>query len=180
MTNVQTNAKTYEIPDFELQSGLVLPCAQLVYKTYGELNAAKDNVVLLPTFYTGSHQRNEGFFGANRAINPASHFIVSVNLFGNGISSSPSNTPSPFNASNFPAITLFDNVRAQHKLLTEVLGVTEIALVAGWSMAGCQAFQWAAQYPDRVKPSCLFALRQRHLSIILFFSKGSKQRFSQM
>jgi homoserine acetyltransferase len=132
MTNASANACRYEMADFELQSGLVLPCAQLVYKTYGELNAEKDNVVVLPTFYTGNHQCNEGFFGANRAINPAKHFIVSVNLFGNGISSSPSNTPAPFNVSNFPEITLFDNVRAQHKLLTEVLGVTEIALVAGW------------------------------------------------
>jgi homoserine O-acetyltransferase len=134
--------------------------------------------VLLPTFYTGSHQRNEGFFGANRAINPASHFIVSVNLFGNGISSSPSNTPSPFNASNFPAITLFDNVRAQHKLLTEVLGVTEIALVAGWSMAGCQAFQWAAQYPDRVKailPFCASAKTSEHNIVFLEGVKAALQ-----
>ena len=61
MTNAQTDAQTYKMVDFELQSGLVLPCAQLVYKTYGELNLAKNNVVLLPTFYTGSHQRNEGF-----------------------------------------------------------------------------------------------------------------------
>ncbi|MFT5225840.1 MAG: homoserine O-acetyltransferase [Polaribacter sp.] len=170
MTNAPTSGQTYEMAEFELQSGTVLPCARLVYKTYGELNAAKDNVVVLPTFYTGSHHRNEGFFGANRAINPAKHFIVSVNLFGNGISSSPSNTPSPFNAANFPDITLFDNVRAQHKLLTEALGVTEIALVAGWSMAGCQAFQWAAQYPDMVKailPFCASSKTSEHNIVFL-------------
>ena len=168
------NAQTYEIPNFELQSGSVLPCARLVYKTYGELNAAKDNVVVLPTFYTGSHQRNEGFFGTNRAINPATHFIVSVNLFGNGISSSPSNTPPPFNASNFPTITLFDNVRAQHKLLTELLEVTEIALVVGWSMAGCQAFQWAAQYPDMVKAILPFCASSRTSEHNIVFLKGIK------
>ena len=141
--NKMTSVLTYEIPNFELQSGSALPCARLVYKTYGELNAAKNNVVVLPTFYTGNHQRNEGFFGANRAINPTTHFIISINMFGNGISSSPSNTPEPFNASSFPTITLFDNVRAQHMLLTKLLGVTEVKLVVGWSMAGCQAFQWA-------------------------------------
>jgi len=178
MTKAQTHAQTYEIPNFELQSGIVLPCAQLVYKTYGELNAAKDNVVVLPTFYTGSHQRNEGFFGVNRAINPSTHYIVSVNLFGNGISSSPSNTPAPFNAANFPAVTLFDNVRAQHKLLTEVLGVTEIALVAGWSMAGCQAFQWAAQYPDMVKailPFCASSKTSEHNIVFLEGVKAALQ-----
>ena len=141
---------TFDLGDFELQSGVVLPGARLAYKTYGELNANRDNVVLLPTFYTGSHMRNEGFFGAGRAIDPARHFVVSVNLFGNGISSSPSNTPAPFNAANFPVITLFDNIHAQYRLLTEELGVEKIALVTGWSMAGCQSFQWAAQYPDFV------------------------------
>jgi homoserine O-acetyltransferase len=178
MTNAQTDAQTYKMADFELQSGLILPCAQLVYKTYGELNAAKNNVVLLPTFYTGSHQRNEGFFGGNRALNPNRYFIISVNLFGNGISSSPSNTPAPFNAGNFPAITLFDNVRAQYKLLTELLGVTEIALVAGWSMAGCQAFQWAAQYPDMVKailPFCASAKTSEHNIVFLEGVKAALQ-----
>ena len=63
MTNDQTDAQTYKMVDFELQSGLVLPCAQLFYKTYGELNLAKNNVVLLPTFSTCSHHRNERFFG---------------------------------------------------------------------------------------------------------------------
>jgi homoserine O-acetyltransferase len=178
MTNTPTNYQTYEMADFELQSGIVLPCARLVYKTYGELNAAKDNVVVLPTFYTGSHHRNEGFFGSNRAINPAKHFIVSVNLFGNGISSSPSNTPAPFNAANFPAITLFDNVRGQYRLLTEALGVTEIALVAGWSMAGCQAFQWAAQYPDMVKailPFCASSKTSEHNIVFLEGVKAALQ-----
>ena len=67
----------------------------------GKLNSNKDNVVVLPTFYTGNHLRNEGFFGAGRAIDPAKHFIVTINLFGNGLSSSPSNSASPANAGNF-------------------------------------------------------------------------------
>ena len=121
----------FKLGDFELQSGEVLPDARLAYKTHGELNANGDNVVVLPTFYTGSHMRNEGFFGPARAIDPARHFVVSVNLFGNGISSSPSNTPAPFGAADFPNISLYDNVRAQYRLLTEVLGVKRVALVTG-------------------------------------------------
>ena len=173
----------YELENFELQSGQSLSIAKLAYKTYGELNEAKNNVVVLPTFYTGSHMRNEGFFGAGRAIDPDKHFIVSVNLFGNGISSSPSNTPkkdTPPLSDNirFPNITLFDNVRAQHQLLTEELGVTEIALVAGWSMAGCQAYQWAAQYPTMVKailPFCASAKTSEHNIVFLEGIKAALQ-----
>jgi len=168
----------YAMGDFELQSGEVLPGAQLAYKTYGTLNAGCDNVVVLPTFYTGSHMRNEGFFGPGRAIDPARHFVVSVNMFGNGISSSPSNTPAPFNAAAFPRMTLYDNVRAQYRLLTEELGVARVALVTGWSMAGCQSFQWAAQYPDFVDailPFCASAKTSEHNIVFLEGVKAALQ-----
>ena len=168
----------FHLDQLELQSGTVLPDAQLAYKTYGELNASRDNVVVLPTFYTGNHMRNEGFFGPGRAIDPAHHFVVSINLFGNGISSSPSNTPPPYNAASFPDITLFDNIQAQYHLLTEKLGVDKIALVTGWSMAGCQAFQWGAQYPDFVNailPFCASAKTSEHNIVFLEGVKAALQ-----
>jgi homoserine O-acetyltransferase len=170
----------FHLADFELQSGVVMPDLQLAFKTYGELNATADNVVVLPTFYTGSHMRNEGFFGPGRAIDPTTrnHFVVSVNMFGNGISSSPSNTPAPFNAANFPDMTLFDNIRAQYQLLTQELGVKKIALVTGWSMAGCQSFQWGAQYPDFVDailPFCASAKTAEHNIVFLAGVKAALQ-----
>ena len=168
----------YDLGNFQLQSGETLPDAKLAYKTYGELKPAGDNVVVLPTFYTGNHYRNEGFFGAGRAIDPARHFIVSANLFGNGLSSSPSNTPAPFDGPRFPDVTLYDNVRAQHRLFTEALGITQIALVTGWSMAGCQSFQWAAQYPDMVKailPFCASAKTAEHNIVFLEGVKAALQ-----
>ena len=67
----------FELGNVKLVSGEILYSAKLAYKTYGLLNKKKDNVVLLPTFYTGTHKRNEGFFGINRAINPNKHFIIS-------------------------------------------------------------------------------------------------------
>lgn len=160
----------FQLGDVPLQSGETLRGARLVYKTHGELNDAGDNLILLPTFYTGNHKRNEGFFGLGRAIDPASHFIVSVNLFGNGLSSSPSNSPPPCDGPRFPNVTLWDNVACQHRLLTERLGVERIALVAGWSMAGCQAYQWAAQYPDMVAailPFCASAKTSPHNIVFL-------------
>ena len=165
-----TDYNIFELGDLDLQAGGKLSDARLAYKTYGQLNAEKNNVVVLPTFYTGSHMRNEGFFGAGRAIDPAKHFIVSVNMFGNGISSSPSNTPGTQHGPGFPSITLFDNVLAQHQLLTTQFGISRIALVAGWSMAGCQSYQWAAQYPDMVDaalPFCASAKTAEHNWVFL-------------
>ena len=160
----------FDAGDVDLQSGEVLPAAKLAYETYGTLNAAKDNVVLLPTFYTGTHHRNEGFFGSGRAIDPARHFVISVNLFGNGLSSSPSNTPPPYDGPRFPKVTLYDNVACQQRLLEEVLGIERVRLVAGWSMAGCQSYQWAAQFPDRVDailPFCASAKTSPHNIVFL-------------
>ena len=160
----------FNLGDVTLLSGAILPSAKIAYKTYGRLNASGDNVILLPTFYTGTHKRNEGFFGSGRAIDPNKHFIVSVNMFGNGLSSSPSNTSAPYDGPRFPLITLWDNISSQHKLLTEHLKVKRLALVTGWSMAGCQAYQWAAQFPDIVNailPFCSSAKTSPHNFVFL-------------
>ena len=134
----------FNLGKIKLLSGKVLKSAKLVYKTYGKLNKDRSNVIILPTFYTGTHLRNEGFIGKSRPINPNKFFIISINMFGNGLSSSPSNTAIPQDGPRFPEITLWDNIYCQHKLVTEKLNIKKIALVAGWSMAGCQSYQWAA------------------------------------
>ena len=160
----------FELGNVQLISGETLIDAKLAYKTYGALNAAKDNVIVLPTFYTGSHDRNEGFFGPGRAIDPAKHFIISINLFGNGLSTSPSNASAASNGANFPDVTLWDNIACQHRLLSEQFGIGRIALVTGWSMAGCQSYQWAAQYPDMVDailPFCASAKTSPHNYVFL-------------
>jgi len=165
-----SDCSTYELGDVKLLSGQTLLSTKLAYKTYGSLNANKNNVILLPTFYTGTHKRNEGFFGSSRAINPNKHFIISINLIGNGISSSPSNASAEQKGSQFPVITLWDNVWCQHKFITEYLGIKKIALVAGWSMAGCQSYQWAAQFPDMVEnilPFCSSAKTSKHNFVFL-------------
>ena len=160
----------FDLGDVKLLSGTLLKSAKLAYKTYGTLNNSCDNAIILPTFYTGTHKRNEGFIGPNRAINPNKYFIVSINMFGNGLSSSPSNSSSPQDGPRFPNITLWDNINCQYKLITQKLNVKKIALVAGWSMAGCQSYQWAAQYPDMVKailPFCASAKTSVHNRIFL-------------
>lgn len=168
------NYGTFALGNVRLQSGAVLNNAQLAYATYGMLNPTADNVVLLPTFYTGTHIRNEALFGPGRAIDPARHFIVSVNLFGNGYSSSPSNSDPPQAGPDFPKVTLFDNVTCQHRLLSEYLGIRKIALVMGWSMAAMQAYQWAAQYPDMVEAILPYCGSARCSALNYAFLDGPK------
>jgi len=164
------NFNIFELGNVNLLSGEILYSAKLAYKTYGLLNTKKDNVILLPTFYTGTHKRNEGFFGTNRAIDPNKHFIISINLFGNGLSSSPSNAQDSQRGSNFPTITMWDNIWCQHKLITQKFNIKKIALITGWSMAGCQSYQWAAQYPDMIEailPFCASAKTSEHNFVFL-------------
>src|SRR5262245_3591654 len=140
----------FPLGDFVLQSGATLWQAKLAYKIYGTLNAARDNVVLIPTFYAGHHTDCEPMFAPGRAIDPARHFIVVANMLGNGLSSSPSNTAPPLDRAAFPHVTIHDNVVAQHRLLTEHLGVHRVTLVAGFSMGAQQAYQWGALHPEMV------------------------------
>jgi homoserine O-acetyltransferase len=153
-----------------LKSGATLWQARLAYKTYGTLNAARDNVVLIPTFYAGHHIDVELMMAAGRAIDPAKHFIVVPNMLGNGLSSSPSNTPPPLDRAAFPRVTVYDNVVCQHRLVTEHLGITRIRLVAGFSMGAQQAFQWGALYSDMVAaiaPICGTARTSPHNFVFL-------------
>ena len=160
----------FNIGNVKLLSGKILKSAKLIYKTYGELNKNCSNVIILPTFYTGTHIRNEGFIGKSRALNPNKYFIISINMFGNGLSSSPSNTTNLQHGAKFPEITIWDNIYCQHKLIAEKLKIKKIALVTGWSMAGCQSYQWAAQYPDMVKsilPFCASSKTSVHNHVFL-------------
>ena len=125
-----------------------MPEARVVYGTYGKLNAAKDNVVLLPSHYMANFHGYEWLIGGERALDPARLFLVATELFGNGRSSSPSNTPEPYHGPRFPVTTIRDNVEAVHRLLTEELKVTHLRAVVGFSMGAQQAFQWAVSYPQ--------------------------------
>ena len=139
--------------NFKTESGAVVPELHVVYGTYGTLYAAKDNAVLLPSHYMAKYRGYEWLIGPPtgpnaRALDPAKLFLVCTELFGNGSSSSPSNTPEPFHGPRFPVMTIRDNVEAVHRLLTEQLGIQHLRAVIGFSMGAQQAFQWAVSYPD--------------------------------
>jgi homoserine O-acetyltransferase len=138
----------FVIHNFRTENGATIPTARIVYGTYGQLNADRSNAVLLPSHYMANLHGYEWLIGADHALDPTHLFLVTSELFGNGSSSSPSNTPEPFHGPRFPVTTIRDNVEAVHRLLTEELKITHLRAVIGFSMGAQQAFQWAVSYPD--------------------------------
>ena len=141
----------FDLGNFPLTAGFTIPNARLAYTTHGTLSAAKDNAILFPNFLGGSDQALELYIGNDLALDPRKYFIVLPGQFGNGFSSSPSNTPPPFDRGAFPPIHVADDVIAQHRLLTEHFGITELRLVLGWSIGAMQTYEWAVRFPQMVK-----------------------------
>lgn len=139
----------YSIPSYATQSGITLDVS-LAYKTYGTLSPARDNAILIPTFYGGRHAEAEYMLAPGRAIDTSRYFVIIANMLGNGCSSSPSNTPAPYGRGGFPLITAYDNVACQHRLVTEHFGIERLRLVTGFSMGGQQTFQWGALHADMI------------------------------
>lgn len=142
---------TFTIANFPLQCGAVLPAARLVYQTYGTLASDRRNAILYPTSYGAQHSdidwlvRPDGILDTNR------WFVIIPNMFGNGLSSSPSNDRLCGLREQRFWFSHVDNISAQRQMLQEVFAIERLALVYGWSMGAQQAYHWGALYPDRVE-----------------------------
>jgi len=160
----------FDLGDFVLRSGATLREAKLAYKTHGTLDPDKSNLIVYPTPYSAHHSDIEWPLGPGKALDPERYFIVVTDMLGNGLSSSPSNTPPPHDRARFPHVTIYDNVAAQHRLITEQFGVERIALVVGWSMGAQQTLQWAVSHPEmveRIAPFCGTARTTPHNAVFL-------------
>ncbi|KAA6411794.1 MAG: homoserine acetyltransferase family [Lasallia pustulata] len=154
----------FQLGDWELQCGESIPDAYIAYKTFGDHTSP---AIVYPTWYSGAISDNVWLIGGGKALNPEHYFIIIPALFGNGQSSSPSNHHT---LKNFPKVTFYDNVRAQHKLVTEKLGIKHLRAVLGWSMGAGQTYQWATQYPnimDLCIPFCGSARTSLHNKVFL-------------
>lgn len=132
----------FDLGDWKLKHGGTIPKAQIAYKTFGDV---KSPAIIYPSWYSGLISDNEWLIGKDKTLNPDKYFIIITALFGNGQSSSPSNRKE---IRPWPEVTFYDNVRAQHELVTKKFGITHARAVLGWSMGAGQTYQWATQYPD--------------------------------
>jgi len=173
-SSIPTDYQTFDLGSVTLQSGIVFHNAKLAYKTYGNLAPDKSNVVVFPSAYSGTHKDLEWQIASDKVLDPSRYFIVIVNMFGSGVSSSPSNAVPPFDHGHFPNVTLVDNVRMQHRLVAEVFGIQKVALVYGWSMGGQQAYHWGALFPDMVERICVVCGSARTSTNNLVFLDGIK------
>lgn len=150
---VQGPYELISIGELQLEHGRVIPDCQLAVATRGELNAARDNAILITTWFSGTHQTwLDSYVGPEHALDPAKYFIVVVNQIGNGLSTSPHNTPDESIAmSNFPEVTIGDDVVAQERLLREHFGIETLHAVVGASMGAEQTWEWAVRFPEKVK-----------------------------
>lgn len=160
--------KLYKLGDLPLVSGVVLPQAFIAYKTFG---SPSNPAIIYPTWFSGLIADNEWLIGRDRALNPDKYFIIIPALLGNGQSSSPTNMPDlPPELRPFPDVTFRDNVTAQHRLVTDGLGVSGARLVLGWSMGAGQTYQWLTQFPgfaDLGAPFCGSAKTSLHNRVFL-------------
>jgi len=139
--------QTASIGDLKLESGQVIQNCLIGYRTFGALNTAKSNAVLFPTWFSGESADLAGSIGTDALVDPSRYFVIAVDALGDGISSSPSNSKEQPRMT-FPKFTIADMVNAEHRLVTEVLGIRHLHAVMGISMGGMQTFQWVMSYPD--------------------------------
>lgn len=161
-----------------LRSGAVLPAFELVYETYGQLNAARDNAVLICHALNASHHvaghhadaqgqpipKSEGWWhnmvGPGKPVDTERFFVICANNIGSCFGSTgPTHinpaTGQPWGA-DFPVVTVEDWVNAQARLL-DALGIERLAAVMGGSLGGMQALSWTLQYPERVRHAVVVA-----------------------
>ncbi|PTU22929.1 hypothetical protein P175DRAFT_0430811 [Aspergillus ochraceoroseus IBT 24754] len=160
----QPDYEVFKLGDWELQSSEKLIDAHIAYKTFGD---PKLPAIVYPSWFSGSLADNFWLIGEDKTLDPKRYFIIVTALFGNGQSTSPSNYPVE---GPFPRCSFYDNVRAQHKLVTEHFGIQHLRAVVGWSMGAAQAFQWVTQYPDFMDlavPFCGSARTSLHNQVFL-------------
>jgi homoserine O-acetyltransferase len=168
-----TEKKFYTLPQYTTVGGKVIKNVRIGYETYGTLNAAGDNAVFVPHFFSGtSHaagrykadEKAAGYWdaiiGPGKAIDTDKYFVISADSLANLNVKSPMvgtagpatinpDTGKPY-GSSFPVVSMKDSVRV-HKVLVDSLGVKKLQAVAGASGGSIQAMEWGAEYPDFVE-----------------------------
>ena len=182
--------KTAEFDSISLESGASLAPVCVAYQTYGALNASKSNAILILHAFSGdAHAAGisaetgkpgwwDNMIGPGKAFDTERFFIICSNVLGGcqgttGPSSVNPQTGCPY-AMSFPVITMGDMVQLQAKLI-DFLGIERLLAVAGGSMGGMQALEWAVSYPDRVLAAIPIATTAKHSPQQIAFNEVGRQ-----
>jgi homoserine O-acetyltransferase len=184
------STQTARFDGIALDCGVRLSPIQVAFETWGELNPAKSNAILIAHAFSGdAHAAGisaengrtgwwDNMIGPGKAFDTDKYFIICSNVLGGcmgttGPSSIDPATGCPF-AMKFPVITIADMVRLQ-KMLVDHLGISKLLAVAGGSMGGMQALEWAVAYPDSVRASIPIATTARHSAQQIAFNEVGRQ-----
>lgn len=176
---------------FHFESGGSIPQLTLRYETYGRLNAARDNAILICHALTGNHhcagaysmdERKRGWWnfavGPGKPIDTSRYFVICSNVLGGCSGSSGPTSVNPETGElyrlDFPKLTIGDMVKAQ-SLLIDSLGLDRLHAVIGGSMGGMQALQWVIDFPDRVGRYIALACCARHSAQAIAFNDTGRQ-----
>ncbi len=175
----------------QLKSGLMLDSYHLVYETYGQLNAARSNAVLICHALSGNHhvagvyadkEKSFGWWdnmvGPDKPIDTNRFFVIGVNNLGGchgstGPASIDTKTGKPYGA-NFPVVTVEDWVETQVQLARH-LGIEQFAAVVGGSLGGMQAIQWTLDYPEKVRHALVIAAAAKLTAQNIAFNDVARQ-----
>ncbi|MBV8972139.1 MAG: homoserine O-acetyltransferase [Sphingomonadaceae bacterium] len=189
MPDISPDYRLHLPQPFTLASGAVLPALEIGYATYGTLDAARSNAVLVCHALTGNQHvagvdprtGKPGWWtrmvGPGKPIDPARHFVVCANVLGgcSGTTGPTSRDPATGAAygMGFPVITIRDMVTAQAALIDH-FGIDTLAVVGG-SMGGMQALDWAVAFPERVRAVVAIATAARHSAQNIAFHEVGRQ-----
>ena len=183
-------ANSVRFDSLALDSGSTLAPVEVAYETYGRLNAAKSNAILVLHAFSGdAHAAGissetgkpgwwDNMIGPGKAFDTNHYFVICSNVLGGcrgttGPSSVNPATGCPY-AMTFPVITIGDMVRLQ-KMLIDSLGIRRLLAVTGGSMGGMQALEWAVAYPDAVVSAIPIACTTRHSAQQIAFNEVGRQ-----
>lgn len=179
---ISEQTQFHQLPHpFRLELGGDLNGVQIAYRTWGQLNAARNNAVLVCHALTGHADVDvwwEPLLGSGKALDPNCDFIVCSNILGSCYGTTGPTSINPESGmiygASFPSITIRDMVHLQHELV-EALGIQSLQLIIGGSLGGMQVLEWALLYPEKVKVIAPIAISGRHSAWCIGLSEAQRQ-----
>ena len=182
-TDIISNKTHYfdSTESYTTELGVLLPSVRVAYRTWGTLNARKDNVVLICQAFTGSADADawwEGMFSPGGAFDETTDFIICSNVLGSCYGTTGPLSINPLTGTHygpdFPLITIRDMVHVQRRLLA-ALGIDQVKLAVGASLGGMQVLEWGFLYPDVVQALMPMGASGRHSAWCIGQSEAQRQ-----